>query len=434
MLVFQPLKQNSNEQGEIPALREFLISIVILLKMGCTHLMVPRHVKKILKDHFSKARSLLLLGARQTGKTTLARSTFPRLRYVSLENPDEFRFSQEDPKSWLAQFPKGAVLDEIHRVPSLFSWLQGLIDEKKIKFVLTGSQNILLMEKTSQTLAGRMSILTLPPLTQAEINGHPSKPPEDSLFNPHAPAAHPRGNLLDSILRGGYPEPVTKPANRSFWFSDYIHTYVERNVRQLLNVKDLLSFQRFLSLCAGRSGQILNKASLANDAGLSHGTVGHWLSVLQTSGLVYLLAPYHKNFNKRIIKSPKLYFLDTGLLCRLLGIHQTSEIQHHPLLGAIFETFVVSEIRKTLFNLGREPNLFFWRDQNGLEVDLLVPQGPDFLPLEIKLGQTISGDSFKNLHSWRETTKTPNTPASFLYGGDNEHQREGITVKSWRSL
>ena len=396
--------------------------------------MILRHLTPVLKARFAAARSVLLTGARQTGKTTLARQTFPRLPYSSLENPEDRSFAQEDPKAFLAQFPGGAVLDEIHRVPSLLSTLQGIIDEGERKFILTGSQNILLLEKVSQSLAGRLALLTLRPLTERELSGRPVYDPAKHLFA--HPGKAPLGGrpLMDRIVQGGYPEPVTKPKTLSFWFGDYIRTYVERDVRMILNVKDTLAFQRFLALCAGRSGQLLNMASLANDVGISPGTVGHWLSVLQAGGLVYLLPPYHENFNKRVIKSPKLYFLDTGLLCRLIGIRHSRELKFHPLVGAIFETYVVSEIRKNLLNLGREPELFFWRDQHGVEVDLLLLRGAKRVPLEIKLGQTVSGDLFKGLRRWKELSGDKTLPACLLYGGESEYEREGVTIKSYRSL
>ncbi|MCX6543801.1 MAG: ATP-binding protein [Acidobacteria bacterium] len=372
-------------------------------------------------------------GPRQSGKTTLARAAFPSHAYVSLEDPDEREFARTDPRGFLARFPAGAVLDEVQRAPTLFSYLQGIIDENRRpgRFILTGSQQFLLMRSVSQTLAGRIAIVTLPPFSLAELR-------EVSQLN----AIHfdqvkpnrttPRFNL-DWILRQGlYPAVHETGSDAVDWMASYYRTYVERDVRELLAVGDIELFGRFVRLCAGRSGQLLNLSSLGSDAGVAQPTARRWLSVLVASGLVHLLQPHHANFSKRLIKSPKLYFLDSGFLCYLLRITRDADVATHPLRGAIFETFVVSELVKVFAAIGREPPLFFWRDQTGHEVDLVIDLGGRLIPVEIKSGTTIARDFFAGLGYWLDLSRSSRKRGVLVYGGGEEpHLRDGHVVRPW---
>ena len=299
--------------------------------------MFPRQLQSTL-ERFAKAFPVVAItGPRQSGKTTLARDFFSALDYVSLEDPSELAFAQEDPRGFLARFSKGAIFDEAQRWPALFSYLQGMVDEDRTpgRFVLTGSQQFGLLAEITQSLAGRVGMTRLLPLSIAEI-------PTERL-----------GSLDEMLLRGGYPVLYSSSADSSDWLASYVATYVERDVRQVLEVRDLMVFQRFLRLCAARTGQLLNLNALAGEAGISHSTARAWMSVLESSDIVYLLPPYHRNFGKRLVKTPKLYFLDVGLACWLLGIRSPDLLSVHPSRGALFETLVVSEFLKQRFNLGR---------------------------------------------------------------------------------
>lgn len=394
--------------------------------------MLPRHLASTLERRLKAARAVYLFGARQTGKTTLAR-LHSDLPYATLEDPETRQEASSDPKGFLARFPKGAILDEIQRVPILFSYLQRILDERKGKWILTGSQNYLLLENVTQSLAGRISLLQLPPLSLAEIQLRPPSSPA-SLRKPGSAPTVDRSDLWNTLLVGGYPEPVTEPETREFWHSDYIRTFVERDVRQILNVHDTLSFQRFLQLAAGRTGQILNLTQLASDAGISTSACKQWLSVLETSGIVHFLRPHFRNFNKRITKSPKLYFNDTGLVCRLLGIRESGTLSSHPLAGAIFETWVVGELRKIWQNQGDEPPLWYWRDPAGLEVDVLVEEGQTLHPVEIKLGATVDSEWLTRLTRWKELAGESAGQPTVIYGGDTEHLRSGVALRSWSGI
>lgn len=394
--------------------------------------MIERHLAKILKQRLRSARAVYLFGARQTGKTTLARS-LSDLPYVSLEDPEVRQEAVADPRGFLARFPKGAILDEAQRTPDLFSYLQRILDERKGKWILTGSQNYLLLESVTQSLAGRISLLQLPPLSRAEITGRPALTPT-SLFCPGECGDTNRSKLWNTLFLGGYPEPVSEPNVREFWYGDYIRTFIERDVRQILNVHDTLAFQRFLQLAAGRTGQILNQSQLACDAGISLTACRNWLSVLEASGIVHLMRPYFRNFSKRITKSPKLYFNDTGLVCRLLGVRDAQTLSIHPLVGAIFETWVVSEVRKIWLNRGEEPPLWYWRDPAGLEVDVLVDEGSLLRPIEIKLGATIDSQWLGRLKKWTELAGSAAGSPTLIYGGDSEYVRSGVCLRSWAGL
>lgn len=361
--------------------------------------------------------ALAITGPRQSGKTTLARMAFPDLSYVSLEDPDHREMAVADPRGFLARYRDGAILDEVQRTPDLLSYLQGILDERGRplgRFVLTGSQQFGLHSHISQSLAGRVAMETLLPFSLAELCPQPS--PAD----------------LDEVLRRGFYPPVhDRNLAAADWFRSYVQTYLERDVRNTLNVRDLSDFQRFLRLCAGRAGQLLNASQLANDTGISTKTAQAWVSVLEAGYIVFLLRPHHANFNKRLIKAPKLYFFDTGLLCWLLGIMEPGQLCTHPLRGAVFENFVVVEALKSRFNRNLDSNLFFWRDQGGHEVDLVADQGNRLMPVEVKSGKTIAADSFTGLDRWQKMAGARSAQPVLVYGGEESCCYRGVRVFSW---
>lgn len=357
-----------------------------------------------------------ITGPRQSGKTTLTRQLFPGKPYVSLENPEQRQFATDDPKRFLAQFADGAVIDEVQRVPSLLSWLQGLVDERQRMgdFVLTGSQQFDLVRHITQSLAGRVGRVELLPLQGLELQ--------------HAGLL---GGDVDTLMvTGHYPALYSRDLLPQDWFSNYVATYVERDVRQLLQIKDPQLFQRFLRLAAARSGQLLNLSSLGADVGISSVTAREWIGVLEASYLVMRLPPYFENFGKRLVKTPKLYFLDTGLMCWLLGIHSAAILSTHPLRGQVFETMVVIEAYKAALNKGQQAAIYFWRDSAGQEVDLLTQRDGVFESYEIKSGSTFSADWFKQLTKLEKLN--PNAARStVIYGGDESSRRSQGEVLAW---
>jgi len=364
-------------------------------------------------------RALVLLGPRQSGKTTLARAQFSHFQYLSLEAPDVRAFAQSDPRGFLSQHAGDLILDEVQRTPELLSYLQGILDDRtsQRRFVLTGSQNLLLAERVSQTLAGRTRILHLLPLSQREmVLNH---------INPHA-------SLDARLLGGGYPRIFDQGLDVTDWLGQYYTTYVQRDVRSLINIGDLDQFDRFVRLAAGRTGQLLNLASLGADAGISQPTAKAWLSILKTSYVCFTLEPYFKNFGKRIIKSPKLYFYDTGLLCYLLRITRVEHLQTHPLRGNIFENFVLSERIKQRWNEGREAPLYFWRDSHGNEVDLVEDEAGILTPSEIKAGATFHPEFVNGLDFLCRLQ--PPKRGQVVYGGETSFDFKDYRVTSWREV
>ena len=366
---------------------------------------------------------IAMTGPRQSGKTTLARQAFAGKPYVSLEDPTELAFAQADPRSFLGRYTQGAIFDEAQRWPALFSHLQGLVDLDRTpgRFVLTGSQQFGLMAGVTQSLAGRVGMTRLLPLTLSELQS-PSKSTSPL-------------NLYEHLWRGGYPAlwqnlPDALAAND--WFSSYIATYVERDVRQLIQVQNLSTFQRFVRLCAARTGTLLNLVSLATDAGISHTTARQWLSVLESSELVFLLQPYHRNFGKRLVKTPKLYFTDTGLAAWLLGIRDPQLLDIHPLRGPLFETWVVGEFRKFRLNQGLPADLYFWRDNNGLEADLVFETNAGLQCVEIKSSQTITPDLVRAGLRAAHFVTEPAPPPWLIHGAPESYPREGVRCISWR--
>lgn len=349
---------------------------------------------------------ITLTGPRQSGKSTLVRQVFDALPYASLEDPDVRALAHADPRRFLAAYPQGAVLDEVQRVPTLFSYLQGVVDQQPppaAPYVLTGSQNFLLLSAITQSLAGRTAVLRLLPLSYAELQAAGQLP----------------ATLAALLLQGGYPRLTQVPLAPADFYPSYIQTYLERDVRTLQNVSDLSTFTRFLRLCAGRIGSPLNLSSLASDCGVAVNTAKAWLSVLEASYVVYLLPPHHQNFSKRLIKSPKLYFYDTGVACSLLGLRTASQVETHYLWGSLFENLVVIEILKEYDARGRVAPLYFWQDKTGREVDLLLEiAGGGLLALEVKAGYTLSPDYFRQLSYWRKLSGSPVERAYVVYAGE----------------
>jgi len=365
-----------------------------------------------------------IVGPRQSGKTTLCKMLFPKKAMVSLEDIDEREFAREDPRGFLNRFPDGVVIDEVQRVPGLLSYIQTLVDNRNEKglFILTGSDQLNLSGEISQSLAGRTGIVKLLPFSLDEAYG-------DKL----------QTQTIESVLYTGfYPRIFKDNLNPSQEMNDYIETYINKDVRRLVNIKKQNNFDRFLKICAGRTGQLLNIDSLGSDCGLDNQTVKEWLAILEASYAIKLIAPFHNNYDKRLIKSPKLYFLDTGLACRLIGITDPSQLITHPLKGEIFETFVISEILKKQFNsTGVPEDLYFFRD-NKFEVDLLFQKNAKLVQIEIKSGQTIGSDFFKNLLHLRNISfKKPGPEIEesiLIYGGDDNYTRNDIKVMSWKNL
>ena len=382
--------------------------------------MYARHAANTLARLAKGFPIVAIAGPRQSGKTTLARAQFPDKPYVSLENPDEREFALSDPRRFLDRFPDGAILDEVQRCPALFSWLQGVVDDRQRMgdFVLTGSSQFDLIAGIGQSLAGRVGRVELLPLAQSEMRQAGCLP-----------------DTLDQLLlNGGYPAVYSRQLAPADWYGNYVSTYLERDVRQLLEIKDLALFQRFLKLCAARTGQLLNLSALGADCGITGVTARQWMSVLEASYLVTLVQPYHRNFGKRLVKTPKLYFLDTGLAAWLLGIRDVATMALHPQRGALFETWVVAEQVKQAFNLGETPGISFWRDHAGHEVDLIREDALRVYPTEIKSGATFATDWANALQKLKALAGQGVADPRIVYGGDASFKRDGYHVVGWRDL
>ena len=378
--------------------------------------MIERSLKPKLISLAQKFQVVTLTGPRQSGKTTLVRNAFPALPYVSLEEPDIRQIALSDPRGFLSNYPAGAVLDEIQHAPELFSYIQRLVDEDRtIQFVLTGSSNFLLMEKISQTLAGRTAILRLLPFSLKELE--PFSEPYETL-----------------IFKGQYPRVYDRDLPPTDFYPSYIQTYVERDVRMIKNIGDINAFIQFTQLCAGRIGQPLNYASIANDAGISPNTAKSWLSVLESSYILYRLQPFHRNFNKRLVKSAKLYFYDTGVACSLLGIKSQEQVGTHYLKGSLFENLILNEFIKRFSNRGENRQPFYWQDNRGREIDCVLEEGNRLTAVEIKAGKTMSASYFETLQYWQNLMEATEHQEYVIYGGDQSMRTTAGELVSWRDL
>ena len=361
-----------------------------------------------------------ITGPRQSGKTTLAKAIFASKPYVSLEDPDVWLAATDDPRFFLGRFPDGAVLDEVQRCPEILSYLQTLVDVdgRMGLFILTGSQQFGLLSDISQSLAGRTAFVELLPFSLDELLRAGMSPQ----------------SLDEMLTKGGYPPLYDRKIPPRKWFGAYVTAYIERDVRQVLKVQELETFQRFVRFCAGRTGQLLNLSSLAADCGITHNTAKSWISVLEASYILFQLRPHHANFNKRLVKTPKLYFYDAGLVCWLLGIQTPQQLETYPLRGSIFETFVVADLMKSRLNAGERSGMYFWRDSNGNEVDVIIEQGPQLIPVEIKSGATVARDFFVGLEKWMALSGNLGTDPLLIYGGENSYQHKRIRVFGWKDL
>ncbi len=359
-------------------------------------------------------------GPRQSGKSTLVQQVFPKHAYVNLEDLEQRRFAQDDPKGFLRNLGEQAVIDEVQYVPDLLSYIQLIVDKEKKpgQYILTGSQNLLLMERISQSLAGRVAIFNLLPFSLEEI--------QHTVFT--------QPDFEDYLLKGFYPRIYDQNLNPSTWLLDYIQTYVERDVRQVINIGDLGAFRQFLEICAGRIGQLVNFSEMGNLVGVSHQTASKWLSVLQTSFILYTLRPYHQNYNKRIVKTPKLYFYDTGLACALLNLRSVEDLNRHFAKGALFENFIINEVTKNRLNRHLYPKQYFWNAAGSHEIDLLLDQGGRLYPIEIKSSRTIGAHFFDALRSFQPLSGAMPEESFLVYGGEEVQKRSVAQVLSWRNI
>jgi len=374
--------------------------------------MIKRKIADILIEMAASFPVVTVTGPRQSGKTTLTQMTFPSKDYVSLEDLDIRQFAESDPRGFLGQYPEGAIIDEVQHVPSLWSYIQTIVDTKKTNgmFILTGSNQFEYIQSISQSLAGRTGMLKLLPFSYNEIYNNNDETIEDILY------------------KGFYPRIFDQKIKPEYFLTGYLETYVERDVRSLIKLKDLMQFHRFLQLCAGRTGQIINFSSLGNELGVTNKTIQHWISILEASYIVFLLQPYYRNFNKRITKSPKLYFLDIGLAIHLLGVEHPEQLVSHPLRGELFETFVIGEFLKYRYNHGKRSNLFYFRDHVGNEVDLVIETGSGTVPVEIKSSKTITPRFFKGLDYYKKIAGTVSTSVLVINDHIKQERQQHIVI------
>jgi uncharacterized protein len=382
---------------------------------------IKRNLEPILLKYASKFSVVAVVGPRQAGKTTLAREAFPQHKYFSLEDPDTLEAIRSDPRYFLEKDyeTSGVILDEFQNEPSLLSYMQGIVDSKRRPgyFILTGSHNFLMNQAITQSLAGRVALLTLLPFSLKELK-------DNSLLT---------NNLDTALVNGCYPDIFSRQIDPTDFYPQYTKTYVERDIRQLINVVNLSSFQRFMRFCAGRIGQLINLSSLADDCNISVQTVNAWLSILEASYIIFLLQPHFKNFSKRLTKSPKLYFYDTGLACWLLKIASSEQMSNHYLRGNLVESMVISELYKQFYHQGKEPSIYFWRDSHGHEVDCLLDYGTKLTPIEIKSGKTINQRFFDGLTYWNALSENDPARGYVVYGGTDGLSRSTGQVISWQS-
>jgi hypothetical protein len=380
--------------------------------------MLARDAEQTIRTLLRGFPIVTLTGPRQSGKTTLAKAIFSDRPYASLEDPDLRQTARDDPRSFLGRYADGAVLDEVQRCSELLSYLQTMVDAdgRMGLFILTGSQRFGLMSGITQSLAGRSAFVELLPFSVPELALAGKLPTTADAM----------------LLTGGYPPLYDRDLPPAAWFGAYVTAYVERDVRQLIRIQELETFQRFVRLCAGWTGQLLNLSSLATECGITHNTAKSWISVLEASYLVFLLRSHHASFNKRLVKMPKLYFYDTGLVSWLLGIRTREQMETHPLRGNIFETMVISELVKSRLNRGERPVFYFWRDSNGNEIDLIIERGARLMPIEIKSGRTLTRDSFAGLEKWSALAGNAVTDPTLIFGGSEAYRHKGVRVLGWR--
>lgn len=379
--------------------------------------MINRKAAQTIRLQAEKFPIIAVTGPRQSGKTTLLQQLFPNYTYISMENPDNREQAVADPNGFLKIYSEKVILDEVQNVPHLFSYLQTKTDHDRIKgqYILSGSQHFPLMERITQSLAGRVALIRLLPFDFAEMKS------ADLL----------KKQLPETIFKGCYPAIYDWDIHPTRYFPNYVETYVERDVRSLVNVKDLTLFRNFLKLCAGRIGQVLNLNSLANDCGITSPTAKAWLSILETSFIAFLLPPYYRNFNKRLIKSPKLYFYDTGLACYLLGMKEAEQVESYFQKGSLFENLVITELLKQRYHQGDLPHFYFWRDNVGNELDLLSEEFQSLDVWEMKYGATVNPGYFKGFKYLEKIENLSLDKKTVVYGGDSPQHRNGVDVKSW---
>jgi predicted AAA+ superfamily ATPase len=381
---------------------------------------IPRAAEATLSSLATEFRAITVTGPRQSGKTTLVQHTFPDKPYVTFEDPDTREFAATDPRRFMRKHEAGAIFDEAQRCPEILSYLQGVIDQSPEfgRFVLTGSQHFGLMEQVSQTLAGRVGILHLLPLSLPELVASGICPDEIEVL----------------LLRGGYPPLHASPATPERWYNAYINTYLERDMRQLLAVTNIGTFQRFMRLCAANIGQLVNLTRLGADCSVDQKTARAWLQVLETAFVCYRLLPHHANFRKRLVKAPKLYFHDTGLVARLLGIETAEQLSTHRMRGPLFENWVLTELLKGRFNRAKDDNLFFWRNNTGHEIDIIEDHAGKLRPIEVKSGMTITSDWLRGLEKWCALAGSRASRPVLIYGGQDRQSREVAEVVPWRDI
>lgn len=381
---------------------------------------IPRQIAPMIKAQKSKFPVLAVTGPRQSGKTTLLRELFADYRYISLENPDLRTFATDDPIAFLNRYDNKVILDEVQRVPELFSYIQGRVDESRTmgQYVLSGSQNFHLLNNITQTLAGRVALFKLLPFDFVELKSN------GMLDHSAAVAA----------VKGFYPAIYDRGIDPAVFYANYIQTYIEKDVTELMNIRNLKVFRTFLGLCAGRAGQLVNFSALANECDISHNTAKAWLSILESSYIIFLLQPYHQNFNKRLVKSPKLYFYDTGLLNFLLGHKTAADLEENRLKGNVFENMIVAEYQKKNHHQYLHEDYYFWQDSNANEVDLLMKKGEGFSVFEIKATQTLSPGLFKEMDRFEDISAPAKVEKTLIYGGKEDEKRTRYHVISWRNI
>ncbi len=384
----------------------------------CT--MIQRKIIPLIKEMSGKMPIISITGPRQSGKTTLSKTCFPDYDYHNLENPDTFDEAKSDPRYFLSRHKKGIIIDEVQLLPELFSYIQTMSDEsgKTGEYILTGSQNFLLSEKISQSLAGRVFIVHLLPFSLDELKNTASW----------------IDDVEQLIFSGFYPRLYDKNISPNLFYPSYIQTYAERDVRQIVNIGNLHLFQKFMRLVAGRIGQLMNYSSLSTEVGVDEKTIKSWISILETSFLCFTLQPHFNNFSKRLVKTPKLYFYDTGLACSLLGIKRKEDIAQHWAKGALFENMIIADLMKIYYNRGEIPPLYFWRDSAGNELDCLIDTGLNYRAIEIKSGTTIQPDFFKNLKYYEGLSGIGAENAYLLYAGNKDSRRLAGNVVSWKNM